>query len=192
MGLRDRYLAAMQSRCAIASPGQRNTQRALVHVAPPIAGQHATSAQGYATSHATTAQHGADLHSYSRATGNATSPQQVSSVDATDVQRKVQTEIRIDGTDSPAVAWNDADISAFLDRRARLLRWGWAEPEAETLAERLGKRDREQDDRVSCTDCTHYRPGRCGNHRAAGLNSPELGRDLATMLQRCPGFESAR
>ena len=137
MGLRDRYLAAMQSRCAVASPGQRNTQRALLHVALPIAVQHATSAQGYATGHATTAQHGADLHSYSRATGNATSAQQASSVDAKDVQRKVRTESQVGGTDTSAGAWNDADISAFLDRRARLLRWGWAEPEAEKLAERL-------------------------------------------------------
>ena len=69
------------------------------------------------------------------------------------------------------------------------MRWGWAEPEAEKLAERLVKRDREQDDRVCCADCRHYRPGRCGNHRAALLHSPELGRDLAATLQRCPGFK---
>ena len=94
--------------------------------------------------------------------------------------------------DLAAVAWTDADISAFLDRRARLLRWGWAEPDAEKLAERLVKRDREHDERVSCTDCNHYRPGRCGNHRRAGLNVADVGRDLAAMLQRCPGFQSAR
>ncbi len=94
--------------------------------------------------------------------------------------------------DLAAVAWTDADISVFLDRRARLMRWDWAEPEAEKLAERLVTRDREHDDRVSCTDCQHYRPGRCGNHRAAGLNSPEMGRALATMLQRCEGFQSGR
>lgn len=94
--------------------------------------------------------------------------------------------------DLAAVAWTDADIAAFLDRRARLLRWGWAEPEAEKLAERLVKRHRERDERVSCVDCGHYRPGRCGNHRRAGLHAPDLGSDLAAMLQRCPGFESAR
>ena len=90
--------------------------------------------------------------------------------------------------DLAAVAWTDADISAFLERRTRLLRWGWAEPEAEKLAERLVKRDREQGDRVSCADCRHYRPGRCGNHQRAGLNVADVGRDLAAMLQRCPGF----
>jgi hypothetical protein len=89
--------------------------------------------------------------------------------------------------DLSAVAWTDADIGRFLDRRARLMRWGWAEPEAERLAERLVIRDRDQDARVSCTDCMHYRPGRCGNHRRAGLHSADVGRDLAAMLQRCPG-----
>ena len=76
-------------------------------------------------------------------------------------------------------AWTDADISAFLDRRARLLRWGWPEPEAEKLAERLVSRDRERDDRVICIDCSHFRRGRCGNHKAAGLDAADLGRDLA-------------
>lgn len=93
-------------------------------------------------------------------------------------------------TDLPAATWADADIARFLYRRARLLRWGWAEPDAEKLAERLVRRDREHDDRVSCADCGHYRPGRCGNHRSAGLQVPDAGRDLAAMLQRCPGFQS--
>lgn len=90
-------------------------------------------------------------------------------------------------TDLAAVAWTDGDIARFIARRARLLRWGWAEPDAETLAERLVKRDRERDDRVSCAECQHYRPGRCGNHRRAGLHSPDVGRDLMALLQRCPG-----
>ena len=92
------------------------------------------------------------------------------------------------GADLSAVAWTDADVTRFLDRRARLLRWGWAEPEAEALAERLVRRDREADPRVSCADCQHYRPGRCANHRRAGLWSAEIGRDLGGMLQRCAGF----
>ena len=90
-----------------------------------------------------------------------------------------------------AVAWTDADIAAFLSRRARLLRWGWPEPKAEKLADQLVRRDRNGDDRVCCIDCRHYRPGRCGNHRAATLGTSDVGRDLAAMLQRCPGFEPA-
>lgn len=93
------------------------------------------------------------------------------------------------GPDLSAVAWTDEDIARFLARRARLLRWGWSEPEAEKLADRLVRRDREQDERVSCTDCRHYRPGRCGNYRQAGLTTPDLGRDLAAQLQRCRGFK---
>lgn len=93
--------------------------------------------------------------------------------------------------DLAAVAWTDADIARFLARRHRLMRWGWAEPEAEALAERLVLRDRERDPRVACADCTHYRPGRCSNHRRAGLASAEVGRDLAGRLQRCPGFAAS-
>lgn len=94
--------------------------------------------------------------------------------------------------DLSTVAWTDTDVAAFLGRRARLMRWGWPEADAEKLAERLAKRDREHDDRVSCTDCRHYRPGRCGNHEAAGLQGHDIGRDLAAMLQRCTGFQPAR
>jgi len=89
----------------------------------------------------------------------------------------------VPATTAPA----DDSKSAFLDRRARLLRWGWKEADAEALAHRLTYRDHD-DDRVSCTDCRHYRPARCGNHRRAGLSVAEVGRDLAMMLQRCQGF----
>lgn len=85
-------------------------------------------------------------------------------------------------------ARTDGEAACFLDRRARLLRWGWAEADAEALAERLTIRDREGDDRTSCAECRHYRPGRCGNYRRAGMWTPDLGRDLAGTLQRCPGF----
>lgn len=97
---------------------------------------------------------------------------------------------RASGPDLSAVAWTDGDIARFLARRARLLRWGWSEPEAEKLADRLVRRDRDLDARVSCADCKHYRPGRCGNHRRAGLSTPDVGHDLAGMLQRCPGFKT--
>ena len=92
--------------------------------------------------------------------------------------------------DLDAVAWSDADIANFLDRRDWLLRWRWPEAEAERWAARLVQRDREADPRVSCADCAAYRPGRCGNHQPAGLLSPEVGRDWATRLQWCPGFQT--
>jgi hypothetical protein len=87
-----------------------------------------------------------------------------------------------------AVAWTDADIARYLDRRGRLLRWGWSEGEADTLADRLVRRHREADPRVSCVECMHFRLWRCGNHLRAGLQAPDVGRDLAELLQRCSGF----
>ncbi len=87
-----------------------------------------------------------------------------------------------------AIAWSDADMARFLERRARLLRWGWLEPDAEALAERLVHRDRSGDDRQACVECRHYRPGRCANHRAAGLQADAIGRELAALLQHCAGF----
>lgn len=91
--------------------------------------------------------------------------------------------------DLAPVAWTDADMANFLERHARLIRWGWSEPDAEKQAEKLVMRDRETDDRVSCIDCRHYRPGHCGNHRHAGIGTTGLGRGLAELLQRCPGFD---
>lgn len=89
-----------------------------------------------------------------------------------------------------AGGWDDTEIARFIERRDRLERWGWDERAAEAMAERLTLRDRDADDRVICGECRHYRPSRCGNHRLAGLQSPDMGHDLATRLQRCPGFES--
>lgn len=84
---------------------------------------------------------------------------------------------RVEALDLAAVAWTDGDIARFLDRRARLLRWGWAEREAEMLAERLVKRDREGDDRRACAECRYGRSARCPD----GAPLP------AGVLHRCPG-----
>ena len=107
-----------------------------------------------------------------------------------DAKPELLTLLRPEPFDLAAVAWTDADIVAYLGRRARLVRWGWTEANAERLAERLVRRDRESDDRGACVECRHYRPGRCGNHRDAGMYSAELGRDLAAMLQRCGGHDA--
>lgn len=45
------------------------------------------------------------------------------------------------------------------------------------------------DSRVTCTTCRQARRGHCGSHKAAALRSPEVGRDLAALLQRCAGFQ---
>lgn len=87
----------------------------------------------------------------------------------------------------------DADPARFCQRRDRLVSWGWPLHLAKEVADRLGNRDRTHDDRVNCTECRHYRAGRhdrssrCYNHRQAGLSFSEIGKDLASLLQRCPG-----
>jgi len=92
--------------------------------------------------------------------------------------------------DLAATAWTASEIARFLKRRTKLVRWGWAALDAEGLAERLVLRDRDQDERVNCTDCGHFQPGRCGNHTCAGLSASALSRDFASLLQRCAGFKT--
>lgn len=83
------------------------------------------------------------------------------------------------------------DAKAVERRRrvvlARLLRWGWDAEEAEATAARIAGRDVD-DDRRTCFECCRYAPGRCATHRAALLPAAEVGRDLAGLLQRCPGY----
>jgi hypothetical protein len=85
-------------------------------------------------------------------------------------------------------AWTGEEIDRTAARIDLFLRRGIGPDQAEHLAERLLLRDREGDARVSCADCRHYKPGRCSNHWRAGLQSPDVGRDLAVTLQHCPGF----
>lgn len=77
------------------------------------------------------------------------------------------------------------------DRRAdvlaRLLRWGWPPELAAATADRVARREAD-DDRRTCVECRHYAPGRCRNHKRADLRSPDVGRDLAALPQRCGGF----
>ncbi len=87
-----------------------------------------------------------------------------------------------------ATGWDDAEISRFQARAAALRQRGLTGHDADDLAERLTLRDRQQDERVACVECSHYRPGRCGNHRRAGISAPDVGSDMAVLLQRCPGF----
>ncbi|ASM76332.1 hypothetical protein VITFI_CDS0553 [Vitreoscilla filiformis] len=87
------------------------------------------------------------------------------------------------------VAWTDADMRRFMRRMVWLQRLrGLSAKAAEGVAEKLTQRDRSGDDRRLCVECQHHSPGRCRNHRAAGLNSGELAPDLAALWQRCGGF----
>jgi hypothetical protein len=91
-----------------------------------------------------------------------------------------------------ATPWDDAPIARFEARVSLFRRRGIDAPHAHDLAERLALRDlRADDDRRTCFECFHIRAGRCGNHRFAGLSTPDVSRDLVGLLQRCPGFACA-
>ena len=90
------------------------------------------------------------------------------------------------GDAAHAEAWDDGAIARFQTRVRRLARLSLNTDD--DLAERLHLRDVEGEDRTLCVECSHYRPGRCGNHRDAGLRTAELARDMAAKLQHCVGF----
>ncbi|TXH24250.1 MAG: hypothetical protein E6Q99_07020 [Elusimicrobia bacterium] len=87
---------------------------------------------------------------------------------------------------------NGAELDRFGERVQHLARRGISAEAAETMVDCLVILDREEYDRRTCLECHVYRPGRCGNHRCAGLNAPDVGRDLATLLQCCPDFLPSR
>lgn len=97
-------------------------------------------------------------------------------------------------THRPATTQNAPPTSS--EARLRLFaRRGLSGTQADALADRLVIRDRDQDERRTCLECSHCTGAaplswRCGNHRAAGVGR-ELGSDLAVMLQRCAGFKEA-
>ena len=89
-------------------------------------------------------------------------------------------------------AWTAAGIARFLARAAAVQRRGFAERDAEDVAERLHLLDVQSEGRVLCLVCTHLSGTvgtgwRCGNHRAAGMPR-ELAAEVVTLPQRCPGF----
>lgn len=90
---------------------------------------------------------------------------------------------------SHARPWDDEACGRFVARVGRFLRLGINATDADDLSERLHLRDIDGDDRACCIECTHYRAGRCANHRIAGLHGSDVSRHLASLLQRCEGFE---
>ena len=96
-------------------------------------------------------------------------------------------------------AWNTGEIELFNRRAALFVRRGANDVQAEALADRLVRRDREEDDRHLCHECRHLRGGLpgwiCGNGAAAGIAVSGWGAglpaQLVAQLQRCPGFAAA-
>jgi hypothetical protein len=93
------------------------------------------------------------------------------------------------------------EIDAFTSRLARFTNKG-ATPmaQAEQLADRLVKRDRDADDRRLCLECRHlsgHTPGawRCQDWQRActaiDARGASIPGDLVCTLQRCDGFTAA-
>ncbi len=91
-----------------------------------------------------------------------------------------------------SAAMNGAELETFMQRTRQFIQLGVTADSADAIADRLVIRDREQDDRRTCLECGAYRPGRCSNHRRAGLEVPEVNGDLASSLRQCPAFNERR
>jgi hypothetical protein len=96
-----------------------------------------------------------------------------------------------------STAMTGREIDTFTARLHRFNDKGLTRTDGEALADKLVRRDREQDDRRVCLECQHFaghgaESWRCGNWQAAGIalrpRDAQLPADLVAQLQRCDGF----
>ena len=95
-------------------------------------------------------------------------------------------------------AMNTVETDTFSARLARFTNKGLNLEAGGRWADKLVIRDREQDDRHVCLECTHLHQGaawRCGNWKRAGVASrardAQLPTEFVNLLQRCNGFTQA-
>lgn len=96
------------------------------------------------------------------------------------------------------VAMNSREIDTFTARLARFTDKGLGLDDADDLADKLVRRDRDLDDRRLCLECIHL-SGQCGkawdcrNWSRAGValraRDAQLSAALVFQLQRCDGFQ---
>jgi hypothetical protein len=94
-------------------------------------------------------------------------------------------------------AMNSSEIDAFMKRVMRFTASGLNLADAEQVADRLVRRDRDHDDRRACLECRHLRGhGRwqCANWRLGrhvrGQSGMPLVGGIVQTLQRCEGYAS--
>lgn len=90
-------------------------------------------------------------------------------------------------------AMNTAEITTFGARVVRFMARGLSAPDAEALADRLVKHDRDQDGLRCCLECRHLHgtgphTWRCAAWRAAGLSAAASAHNLVPVPQHCPAF----
>ena len=95
---------------------------------------------------------------------------------------------------------NSAEINTFKARLARFTNKGLGLDDAETLADKLVRRDRDLDDRRLCLECIHLsgsdrRGWDCKNWQRTGVallaKDARLSAALVNQLQRCDGFKNS-
>lgn len=94
-------------------------------------------------------------------------------------------------------AMNTGEIDTFLQRAALFAQRGLSADDAETLADMLVKRDRQDDPRRTCTECVHLASAaswQCDNPERAWreirhFTTPNAA-ERATGLHMCGGFRS--
>ena len=89
-------------------------------------------------------------------------------------------------------AMSGEEIDTFTARLARFTDKGLTLTDGVAVAGKLVPRDREDDDRRLCLECTHlagFGPWRCNQWRRAGLGQPGIPSDMERQLQRCDGFK---
>ena len=87
-----------------------------------------------------------------------------------------------------------SEIDTLTARLHHFTRRGLAVVDAETLADKLVRRDREADDRRLCLECGNLSWGsgwRCNQWQRAGLGASSVPADLVRQLQRCDGFNDS-
>lgn len=119
--------------------------------------------------------------------------------------RPVRSAVRTETSNPDRWAWphsdamNGAEIDTFTARLARFTDKGLSLGDAERLADKLVTRDRDDDDRRLCLECTHLKgtsAWRCESWQRAGVatraGDAQLPRELVVQLQRCDGLHAVR
>lgn len=92
-------------------------------------------------------------------------------------------------------AMNTAEIDTFTGRLHLFTRHGLDNTEAETLADGLVARDRDEDDRRLCLECRHLRgcgtSWTCNQWQRAGLGLSGIPADQIKVLRRCEASQEA-